>query len=284
MPAVTATALPREMVTPVAATRTSSPRLLNEKVPVSDWPPKAIVAPVATSSTTGAAVVNRTTTGAAPPGISSVSSMTRPVVLTRAATVPVRVTPGMPTRLTVPEALSAQVDPILTRPMRPSVSRTPTASGLVSPVESLAGPRPRKIVSPSPAKTWAAWPPIVVSLKVMLPSIVSTSAIVRLRFDSETSKTLPAANFTDRVRPPTSMEVSTGPVVVLTRSRMSAPAPTGPAAMVTLPVRYPATPPVRRTNAPWPSTRRAPSPPTVTSTDTSVAATTVTALPSPAVP
>ena len=61
--------------------------------------------------------------------------------------------------------------------------------------------------------------------------------MVSVRFDSETWKTLPAVNFTERVRPPTSAEVSTGPFVVLTRSRMSAPAPTGPAAMVTLPVR-----------------------------------------------
>ena len=82
--------------------------------------------------------------------------MTRPVVLTRAETVPVRVTPATPMMLTVPEAVSAHVEPIRIRPIRPLVSSTPVASGLVSPVSSLAGPRPRKMVSPSPANTWAA--------------------------------------------------------------------------------------------------------------------------------
>ena len=155
-PWVTETVLPRLTLTALAATTTSSPRLANEKVPVSDCPPKASVAPVATISSTGAAVVNVTATGGAPPGISSDSSMTRPVVLTRAETVPVRVTPATPMMLTVPEAVSAHVEPIRIRPIRPFVSSTPVASGLVSPVSSLAGPRPRKMVSPSPANTCAA--------------------------------------------------------------------------------------------------------------------------------
>ena len=58
VPWVTETVLPSDTVTALAVTSTSSPRLPKEKVPVSDCPPKASVAPVATSSSTGAAVAN----------------------------------------------------------------------------------------------------------------------------------------------------------------------------------------------------------------------------------
>ena len=72
-----------------------------------------------------------------------------------------------------------------------------------------------------PAKdcTWVGVPlmVIVVSLKVTLPSIVRTSAMLRLRSDTEMAKTSSGlANFTETVAPPTTTETSTGAPLVLT--------------------------------------------------------------------
>ena len=105
-------------------------------------------------------------------------------------------------------------------PIRALVSRTPTASGFSSPVDSRAGPRPRKIVRPSPAKLSPVPPRTVPVPKVTLPSIVTKSPMVRVRFDRDTSKTGLEAKTIRRLRPPTSTVSSTAVPTVFRRSRI----------------------------------------------------------------
>src|SRR3989442_1255893 len=75
------------------------------KLPVSVCPARLSCAPSASNATTWFALVKRTTTpGLVLPGMVSVSSIVRPVVLMSTWAVPVRTTPSMPTRVTVPSA------------------------------------------------------------------------------------------------------------------------------------------------------------------------------------
>ena len=75
---------------------------------MSDWPRTEIWAPRAEKRLTIAPVANFTSTGSAVlPGMSRLSSIALPVVLTATVTVPPIVTLLMPTRLSVPWATSA---------------------------------------------------------------------------------------------------------------------------------------------------------------------------------
>ena len=78
-----------------------------------------------------------------------VSSIARPVLLMRTATVPVTVSPSRPISETRPKAKMAKVlfVPVtnLTTPSVPPLTSTPMASGLRSPLASRNGPTPRKI-------------------------------------------------------------------------------------------------------------------------------------------
>jgi hypothetical protein len=108
-------------------------------------------------------------------------------------------------------------------PIRASLSRTPTASGLSAPLASFAGPRPRKTSRPVPAKTCAATSAlpilIVPSVKLTLPSIVTKSPMVKVASEMLRLKvSVPSAKDTLSVRPPTSTLVSIGSPVVLTCS------------------------------------------------------------------
>jgi hypothetical protein len=198
-------------------------------------------APSASKRLTTAALVNVTATGSAVlPGIARLSSTALPVVLTLTLTVPVTVTPEMPTRLTVPSADSAYVPPIWMSPTRPSESRTPVASGFGAPLARRDGPWPRKIERWSPANTLAAVPSASVRLpNVTLPSMVTKSAMFSVRSEMETAKTFssPAPNWTCTLRAPSWIVSSAVAFVVLTRSSSCPPAAIGPAATLAFPDR-----------------------------------------------
>ena len=132
--------------------------------------------------------------------------------------------------------------------IRASLSRTPTASGLMPPPSILTGPWPRKTIRPVPAKRSFS--------KLTLPSMVTKSPMLRVASEMVSEKTAcaEAANFTARVRPLSSTEVSIAVLrMVLIRSSTVPEASIGPAERLALPEMKPATPPARMTSRPAPS-------------------------------
>src|SRR5918996_3571262 len=122
---------------------------------------------------------------------------------------------------------------MLIRPTVAFVSATPRASGLRSPLASVSGPSPKKIVSPLPAKTFVPSPRVS---NVRPPPIVTPPPISRLRLLIESEKTGDSAG-PKRIaisRPSTMIVSSTAPPVVLTR--------TTTVAEENVPETYPATP------------------------------------------
>ena len=211
-----------------------------------------------------------------------VSSISRPVVLTRMVASPAIVTPFTPRMETVPVAWRANVSAFesslsLIRPTEAPVRSAPRASGLNCPSASRSGPSPMKSSRSSPAKVLAVRPvPFqseVPDEKETLPAMLTKSPIFSVRSETETSKSMPSPDpkATLRSRPPKSIVSSSSIPVLLILSAMLPPASTGPSAPRTRPLRNPAIPPSFTTNAPLPSANWAVAPASSTVAPTLVA-------------
>ena len=169
---------------------------------------------------------------------------------------PANVMPGTPKSSIVPEAYIAYLPAPRSRiPASAFASWTPTAAGLGEPSGSKAGPRPRKMLMPVPAKLPA-------EKVICRPSMVTKSPIVSVRFAPKNSNTLlPSANAISKSCPLTERFSSTGSPVLFTRNPKLPPTATPPTLMEARPDSTPAMPPEpgtptsagRITNAPAPS-------------------------------
>ena len=130
--------------------------------------------------------------------------------------------------------------------MRALVISAPTASGLSSPLASLAGPRPMKIARPEPAKTWAAVPlASVIARRVASPSMRDEVADVERQAgdgDLELRSPRRSAKRIAIERVPSRIVSSIVVPVVLMRSSARPPAAIGPAWTSILPEAWPAMP------------------------------------------
>ena len=171
----------------------------------------------------------------------SVWSTDKPVVFTNTVAVPLKLTPLMPIISTVPVAFIANVPSLnLIKPIFALRSRTPVASGLISPLASFTGPWPRNTSKSVPAKIWRSDRLV----KLTLPSMVTKSPMLSDKSSPNTWKTFPSdgPNLMAISREPAVMVSSTAPPVLLMRkpSRPLTLAPPPEAEM--LPVSTPATP------------------------------------------